>query len=672
MVMNFIFIHFFFSLFYNIVTHAPNLKKEDDRINTSPNSKSPDINTLIDFIYKELRSKQYTDTTHFQKFPPHLAHDKGLYPSFIHINWMDATNSFLAKIIRTKIQVPDSNNFVTSFVAYAILDTFQYGGISKIDIDEIANALEGLRLFQDKNSNETIPIYTFWKQIHYDKIWMCYPENMVKIVDNFPQAPAWLIETLKKLGFKKFAENLELFNGLANTFLYAYRIPPDIDDTSVNMGLTALLHKLRPQLNEKIDSWLEINQDYKTLFDKVKYYAYRPFANMTSSENGKKFNNNSNLIDARTYYFIHPYLTEKKQNLTQEELEKIILPSTWLYDVDTSRINYPYTYTPLAVNNVDLNVAGNFLFGLTNLLHNHKNQTYVRELFDLEIRQIYQNTVDLLEWAIKFDITNKRWDLALLYYPSIYDVYWLMSRTYSTLKSLDSNLNLIEGDDDIREFLRIQRLRLEKILREEGTQQILGKRIKTEHGYKFHEFLGNYANYSRDEDAMFSTGLALNTFLNIWTDSIYNSETLKYSLKWVDETPLEVINTTDLSVDFILNQINYHYIFTSLEGAFFSGSVKSIESNPWVFPSNYNEYFNHTKVGNITDPLSVSGDLVSGIEGYLSEEEYSDMTKKIYYGNHVPVNFTGVSWAPFAYWSSPSMTLSVNLLGLTKYRTLQK
>lgn len=49
------------------------------------------------------------------------------------------------------------------------------------------------------------------------------------------------------------------------------------------------------------------------------------------------------------------------------------------------------------------------------------------------LQQIYLNTSALIAHEIKTNLTNRK-DLALTYYPSEYEFYWFVSRTFSKLQ----------------------------------------------------------------------------------------------------------------------------------------------------------------------------------------------------------------------------------------------
>lgn len=115
------------------------------------------------------------------------------------------------------------------------------------------------------------------------------------------------------------------------------------------------------------------------------------------------------------------------------------------------------------------------------------------------------DTADLLEFTIT-NIIMKRPTLILVYYPSKYDFYWFVARLVGLLKRQNAPSPLPQ----IRE-------KLEKVLKNVGTQQIIHNAQKDSTGYSWTEFLGNYASKNRNEDSIFSSTLALNALLDIWT-----------------------------------------------------------------------------------------------------------------------------------------------------------
>ena len=644
-------------------------KKSTNSLKTQPLlDNTSKLSSTIDKIYKKLQSTQCEKEIRFRQFPLKFGENKGLYRSFIHINAMDETNSLTSKLVRKYPKITDMNMFVTNFVVYALLESYEYKGIKQLDKTSLENALTAILDFHDNNYDTKIPIYTFWKQIFSNGTWSQHPENLCSIIENLPDLAEFLIPFPKKIGLDKFANTLETFKTLPSKLVYVYSITPDNDDTSINMALTGIIHKMKDQIDENLtQKWLERNNDYGSLFEYVSKYAYRPFMNESEIY---KFSNYSNLLDSRSYYVLHDFLKENQS-------EDIILPTTWLFDYDKQKKSFPDQSMPFSVNNVDFNVAANFLFGVTNIVLFHPDEHYIYRVFDEDIRKMFSTTVDLILYAIKKDIINKRPDLTILYYPSIFDFYWLASRTYSTLKNCD--LKKI-SDINVRNLFMNAKNKLDDVLKNEATRQIFDKIRKDEDGdYYFMEFLGNYANITRGEDVVFATGLGFNTLINIWTSNVYINETSKFVEKIKFDDTIDVNQRCKISNEDITTTVHKlaNYIiksfdsrFASFEGAFFSGSVKSLESFEVFFPSNFNEYLNGTKVEDITIENSYDYTTASGVRGFIDDEKYQKMLDQVFYGRKVPKNFSGFNPNIFPYWSSPAVAYSVNLLGLSKYNLI--
>jgi len=116
------------------------------------------------------------------------------------------------------------------------------------------------------------------------------------------------------------------FEEMCNSFQYVYRIPPDVDDSSVNIALTGILYKLNQtefisnnkkfdktedknnkenkKLQETVDSWFHNNSNYEEFYNILKFKAYRPFKNYNFSTFKNSGNNYSDIIETRTYFVL--------------------------------------------------------------------------------------------------------------------------------------------------------------------------------------------------------------------------------------------------------------------------------------------------------------------------------------------------------------------------------
>ena len=85
---------------------------------------------------------------------------------------------------------------------------------------------------------------------------------------------------------------------------------------------------------------------------------------------------------------------------------------------------------PIYLNNIDLSVNANIMYGLNNFLLFHEDASKV---FDEELKMMYVNTTNVMVDCILSNYTESRPDLTLLYYPSTYDFYWFIARNIHLL-----------------------------------------------------------------------------------------------------------------------------------------------------------------------------------------------------------------------------------------------
>lgn len=80
-------------------------------------------------------------------------------------------------------------------------------------------------------------MYTFWPQVQDPKtgFWVCTPSNLYvarSIIENMPEDMQKLVEELTGVSLKYF-----------DIFTQAFKIPPDNDDTGINVVLGSLLRE---------------------------------------------------------------------------------------------------------------------------------------------------------------------------------------------------------------------------------------------------------------------------------------------------------------------------------------------------------------------------------------------------------------------------------------------
>lgn len=86
-------------------------------------------------------------------------------------------------------------------------------------------------------------------------------------------------------------------------------------------------------------------------------------------------------------------------------------------------------------------------------------------------------------------------------------------------------------------------------MKEKGTSHILSKSVEKKNAVHWSEFIGNYAGKDRDDDAIFSTAVALNALLDLWTRR--EGQEVKYD----SDTPDKVKDVIQKGVRYITEQL---------------------------------------------------------------------------------------------------------------------
>lgn len=106
-------------------------------------------------------------------------------------------------------------------------------------------------------------------------------------------------------------------------YKHVFQIPPDFDDTSVNLGLGSLLKDFITDFSSSAALWQSRNSNLSSIFTSLKHYAYKPTTNDTRV----------NTIDTRTYFYMRRFLEDvnaKKKSLS--------LVTTWVRRLEYYKI----------------------------------------------------------------------------------------------------------------------------------------------------------------------------------------------------------------------------------------------------------------------------------------------------------------------------------------------
>ena len=128
------------------------------------------------------------------------------------------------------------------------------------------------------------------------------------------------------------------------------------------------------------------------------------------------------------------------------------------------------------------------------------------------------------------------------------------------------------------------------------------------------EFIGNYAHKERDDDALFSTALALNALIDTFT--VRDGQRIQYD----EDTPEEVKKTIEAGIKYILKN---HNIKNSEMNAFFSGSVKG-DGTGLTFPANIHRIGNKDIDPQNPDIRSIEEflELEYLVKGHIEKDRY--------------------------------------------------
>ncbi|KAL4512370.1 hypothetical protein ABPG72_005372 [Tetrahymena utriculariae] len=609
------------------------------------------INQKIQQLQKDLRGELYDKNTHFTPFPPKFDHQKGLYGSYIHGNIIDKDNSYLTHLIRTHFKCDDNNMFVSNFVLMALLDSYELRTID-LQLEEFEWTIDAILEFRDKNKEQGIPVYSFWSQKLINGTWGAAPSNLEHVAQLAASFPPWLKKWLDAIGYSYISHASEMSK--------VFRVPPDADDSSVNIALGQKLKQFE-SLTKIEQKWNKMNFNISAYYELLKSHAYRPFANLTGDLD-KKYNN-TDIIDPRSYLAFYDFFDEQYQIALKEQRKPMLsFFSTWILNYE-EQVKDVVTI-PAQTNNIDVSVNANAIFGLNNLLINDKNAS---NYFDQELQGMYLNATNLIAYTIKSGRVIQRPDIVMLYYPSVFDFYWFAARNAHLLNSYDSEIRF--------EVMRQARDSLNQALRNQGTYQILSEIKYDKQGYAYwEEFLGDYAGKVRGEDRNFASALALNALIDIWTISEKDQKTGKIIRQFIQNTPQNVTDAIDKGVQKIINY-KPNFFETHDENVFFSGSLKNNASNQMFMPSNFNNFANGTSVNPHTTVFDWNflKTLRLAVKGFIPKDQYEQMIQETWFQEQTPVDFPGYNVGEgftFPYWSSPAITYSMSLLALSKHISL--
>ncbi|KAL6066246.1 hypothetical protein QOT17_009673 [Balamuthia mandrillaris] len=636
-------------------------------------------------LYKVLQAEQARSTQSFRTFPLRWAQQKGLYHSYIHFNFVPPANASFEEeaaytLLRRYFAIPDSNMFVTAFVLSSLLEAHQLGYLlpsssssssSRQEEEEelersVREGLEAIFTFRDKNQlmggeGEEVPKYIFWPQELEHGRWTAAPVNLVVPIEEFDTIANFAIAILDDLGLQSLAQYLENEEDSLNSMAAAFHIPSDLDDSSVNLALGGILARNKDSFPLLSDAWEKRNGNITSLFELELKYAYKPF--QAAIQDG------TNLLDTRSYYFLSSFLYNNTKNSkhNSHNLNDLLLGQTWLLDLTENRKLFPEVAMPFNTNNLDLSVLSNFLYGVSHAvlysLNNGEAAAYFRRMSTSAFGRLFFDSASVVSWAVESGAAARRPDIALLYYPSIYDFVWMTARTARLLSSMTPL--------QVQEYPLLAKVG--KMLK--GALQtacpallVAGAKHDIDGGAFWDDFLGDYGGVLRGEDRLFSSALALNALMDSYSTFAPDNNDCHC---WDKGIPPSILQTVEEGVNYLQREVLAGRYPPS--NAFFSGSMKQESSNPFAYPGTYCAFLNGTKWDPQSGEFPEDGArLVFAMKGIVSEEEYAKLLQQKWFGSSVPKGFSGFNsdGGGWPYWSSPAMTYSLSILAFSNYLSL--
>jgi hypothetical protein len=222
-----------------------------------------------------------------------------------------------------------------------------------IDTEHLSLAIDAIETFHDHNQNESsVPLMTFWSQTYNQttNVWESTPDNLRYLINDLDNNLKIIEDLLKALGIKNIAELIDKLRTISSSFEDAFEIPPDFDDTYLNIGLGVQLKILQNKYPSIYSRWLQTNSNMKKLIDLTLRYAYRP--------SSQYFDQNT--IDPRTYFWLRDFIRDNPQ---------AIIVTTWAQNIsEVRKLAHQGIKMPFNLNNVDVTVGANVLYGITSAI----------------------------------------------------------------------------------------------------------------------------------------------------------------------------------------------------------------------------------------------------------------------------------------------------------------
>ena len=247
--------------------------------------------------------------------------------------------------------------YYSSWILNVLLEANMFGRAPRtIDTEHLSLAIDAIDKFHDHNLNESnVPLMTFWEQMYNNSthVWASTPDNLHFFLKDIDHNLLIVEKVLKDLGIKNVEILIDKIVNYTLSMDAAFEIPPDFDDTYLNVGLGVQLKLVQDKYPSVYSRWAQTNSNMKKLVELTLRYAYQPSSDDLDL----------NSIDPRTYLWIRDFIRDHPQ---------AILPSTWAQNItEVRKYGHLGVRMPFNVNNIDVTVAANVLYGITSAIINN-------------------------------------------------------------------------------------------------------------------------------------------------------------------------------------------------------------------------------------------------------------------------------------------------------------
>ncbi len=598
---------------------------------------------LCQRLIKLVRKTQHQTSRRFM-FIGFYEKKKGLFVSYIYT---DVFN--LRKYVKWSpmASIPDDNAFVSLWTLDLLLEAFE-GDTDYLNDFHLENAVKSLMEFHDRTREEDDPLFLFWKQQNLGGKWVSMAGNLAAA---YPLLR--FLDKSKEKITKPFSKSPPThdYSGPSHPSHEPKRssalfcLPADFDDSALNWTLGSSLFRLRNAFPEMWSAWSANNFDFNKLARHAVEYSYRPFCN----------DKNVNAIDPRTFYAIRELLWRLEESGCGTP--EFMLLTTWASTIEGNREGIEQYYKmPFNVNNIDYSVSANFVYAA---MKSAFTDSFPREVEGFPA--LIKSTVKFLVWGIESGAVVDNPDLLLLYYPSPYLAFFFVSRTVHLLQQPQPQARGAEA-----ELLQQVRELLSPTARNKITGYLLSS---AEHDREYATWNGT--TLGRDirlplrlpnnfNDRKFITALSVNTLINLWAVS---KDT---RLEWLDQTPQEVPQLVAKGICWL----RHHALSREYpdHNAFFSSSVKNLNSLPFQFPANMIKRVSGPVFSNKPSEKKRTheGHSIFAMSGVPSRGDYDQALKERGLANVDPDEFKKCYELEFPYWSAPSIVYTLICRAITK------